>query len=239
MRRRFTQSEQRIEAARELAADIAAARSEFVTLRRAVGLPAAFVFVARPGNPPTASFVFRLISGRCPRCVGVRPGCRCARVDAPPRRPAPWRTGPASGRGAGPFHAAGSVRAGESGSVAPERRKAWERCLPRMRASWERPSRERGRPARIDRRRPRRPICGRDTSVPRTPFPRAIARGMPGESPTAHLPRRRPGLDIGSARQYGRDGLRGFDTMEPTLVKPSDVPEREDRFDVPDVAPEA
>ena len=82
MRRRFTQSEQRFEAARELAADVVAARSEFAILRRAVGLPAAFVFVATP-NLPTASFVFRLISGRCPRCVGVRPGVsvwadRCA-----------------------------------------------------------------------------------------------------------------------------------------------------------------
>ena len=98
MRRRFTLPEQRIEAARELAADVAAARSELVTLRRAVGLPAAFVFVATP-NLPTVSFVFRLISGRCPRCVGVRPGCRCGRIDAPPRRRAPWRTGAASGRG--------------------------------------------------------------------------------------------------------------------------------------------
>ena len=82
MRRRFTQSEQRFEAARELAADVVAARSEFAILRRAVGLPAAFVFVATP-NLPTASLVFRLISGCCPRCVGVRPGVsvwadRCA-----------------------------------------------------------------------------------------------------------------------------------------------------------------
>ena len=33
------------------------------------------------------------------------------------------------------------------------------------------------------------PICGRDTSVPRTPCPRAFARGVPGENPTAHMPR--------------------------------------------------
>ena len=38
-------------------------------------------------------------------------------------------------------------------------------------------SSRRGRPARIDRRRPRRPICRRDTSVPRTPCPRKWLRG--------------------------------------------------------------
>ena len=40
-------------------------------------------------------------------------------------------------------------------------------------ASWER-----GRPARIDRRRPRPPICGRDARVPRTPCPRKQLRGV-------------------------------------------------------------
>ena len=62
---------------------------------------------------------------------------------------------------------------------------------------------------------------------------------MPGQNPTAHMPRRRAGLDIGLARQYGWDALGGFDTTEPALVKPSNSPERVDRFDVPDVAPEA
>ena len=37
-------------------------------------------------------------------------------------------------------------------------------------------------PPRIDRRRPRRPICGRDTGVPRTPFPRKRLRGVKSAS---------------------------------------------------------
>ena len=74
MRRRFTLPEQRIEAARELAADVAAARSELVTLRRAVGLPAAFVFVATPVNLSTPDRLSRLQAHLRPRprCVGVR-----------------------------------------------------------------------------------------------------------------------------------------------------------------------
>ena len=45
--------------------------------------------------------------------------------------------------------------------------------IPGYGASWER-----GRPARIDRRRPHRPVCGRDTSVPRTPCPYTQPRGV-------------------------------------------------------------
>ena len=52
--------EQRLEAARELDADVTAARSELVILRWAGGLPAAFVFVATPVNLSTPDRLARL-----------------------------------------------------------------------------------------------------------------------------------------------------------------------------------
>ena len=39
--------------------------------------------------------------------------------------------------------------------------------------------------------RPPTDQCGRDARVPRTPCPRAFARGVPGENPTAHMPHHR------------------------------------------------
>ena len=62
----------------------------------------------------------------------------------------------------------------------------WERRVLQTRASWER-----GRLARIDRRRSCRPICGRDARVPRTPFPGKWPRGMKSaEMPLEPTPNR-------------------------------------------------
>ena len=61
--------------------------------------------------------------------------------------------------------------------------------------------------------------CGRDARVPRTPCPRAFARGVPGENPTAHMPRSdgKPGRTVRnlvtSRRPAGRDRamIRAYD----------------------------
>ena len=93
----------------------------------------------------------------------------------------------------GPFCAAVLVRAGEPGSVESERQRSWERRLPRMRESWERLC-----PARTGAKRPEESAGGTQAfpgrAVPRTPCPRAFARGRLGENPTAHLPIRPPGF---------------------------------------------
>ena len=86
----------------------------------------------------------------------------------------------------------GRSRTGTSRRIPNPGRGAFRRISPHGASCAGTASWERGRPARIDRRRPRHPICGRDARVPRTPCPRTFARGVPGESPTAHMPRFHP-----------------------------------------------
>ena len=96
--------------------------------------------------------------------------------------------------GAGSFHAAELVRAGELGSVESERRRFRERRPPRMRVSWER-----GRLARKWDGKTAVERCGRDARVPRT------RRSQ--EERWASMPGRESG-SVKRACRFGRAGYR-------------------------------